>query len=67
MRQQRPTHDAGPGKWRWIVERTVARLHNHRRQRIRREPDAIFDTAARDPAMAHLQDHGWASPTVSSE
>jgi transposase len=38
-------HGSGLGRWRWVVERTFAWLHNFRRLRIRWERDPIIHTA----------------------
>jgi transposase len=36
---RRTARGSGPGRWRWVVERTFAWLHNLRRLRIRYERD----------------------------
>ena len=38
-------HGSGLGRWRWVVERTFARLHNYRRLRIRWESDPAVHLA----------------------
>jgi transposase len=38
-------HGSGLGRWRWVVERTFAWLHNYRRVRIRWERDPIVHMA----------------------
>ena len=38
-------HGSGLGRWRWVVERTIAWLHNLRRLRIRWEHDPNIHTA----------------------
>ena len=38
-------HGSGLGRWRWVVERTFAWLHNLRRLRIRWERDPVIHTA----------------------
>jgi len=38
-------HGSGLGRWRWVVERTFAWLHNLRRLRIRWERDPNIRTA----------------------
>jgi transposase len=38
-------HGSGLGRWRWVVERTFAWLHNYRRLLIRWERDPIIHTA----------------------
>jgi transposase len=38
-------HGSGPVRWRWVVERTFAWLHNARRLRIRRERHPVMHTA----------------------
>ena len=38
-------HGSGLGRWRWVVERTFAWLHNFRRLRIRWEHDPVIHTA----------------------
>jgi transposase len=38
-------HGSGLGRWRWVVERTFAWLHNYRRLRIRWERDPVVHTA----------------------
>ncbi len=38
-------HGSGRGRWRWVVERTFAWLHNYRRLRIRWERDPVVHMA----------------------
>jgi len=38
-------HGSGLGRWRWVVERVFAWLHNFRRLRIRWERDPITHIA----------------------
>ena len=38
-------HGSGLGRWRWVVERTFAWLHNYRRLRIRWERAPVVHTA----------------------
>jgi transposase len=38
-------HGSGLGRWRWVVERTLAWLHNYRRLRIRWERDPAVHMA----------------------
>jgi transposase len=38
-------HGSGLGRWRWVVERTFAWLHNHRRLRIRWESAPVVHLA----------------------
>ena len=38
-------HGSGLGRWRWVVERTFAWLHNFRRLRIRWERDPAIHNA----------------------
>jgi transposase len=38
-------HGSGLGRWRWVVERTFAWLHNYRRLRIRWERDPVVHLA----------------------
>ena len=38
-------HGSGLGRWRWVVERTFAWLHNYRRLRIRWERDPVVHMA----------------------
>jgi transposase len=38
-------HGSGLGRWRWVVERTFAWLHNYRRLRIRWERDPLVHMA----------------------
>lgn len=38
-------HGSGLGRWRWVVERTFAWLHNFRRLRVRWERDPIIHIA----------------------
>jgi transposase len=38
-------HSSGLGRWRWVVERTFAWLHNYRRLRIRWERDPVVRMA----------------------
>jgi len=38
-------HGSGLGRWRWVVERTLAWLHNYRRLRIRWERDPVVHMA----------------------
>jgi transposase len=38
-------HVSGLGRWRWVVERTFAWLHNYRRLRIRWERDPVVHMA----------------------
>ena len=38
-------HGSGLGRWRWVVERTFAWLHNYRRLRIRWERDPLVHVA----------------------
>jgi transposase len=38
-------HGSGLGRWRWVVERTFAWLHNFRRPRTRWERDPVIHTA----------------------
>jgi transposase len=38
-------HGSGLGRWRWVVERTFAWLHNYRRLRIRWERDLVVHMA----------------------
>ena len=37
LAMRRTEHGSGPGRWRWVVERTFAWLHNLRRLRTRYE------------------------------
>jgi transposase len=39
------THGSGLGRWRWVVERTIAWLHNFRRLRIRWERGPVIHIA----------------------
>ena len=43
--RRQTAHGSGLGRWRWVVERTFAWLHNFRRLRIRWERDPIMHTA----------------------
>ena len=45
-------HGSGLGRWRWVVERTFAWLHNFRRLRIRWDRDPLIHTAFLTLAMA---------------
>jgi transposase len=45
-------HGSGLGRWRWVVERTFAWLHNYRRLRIRCDRDPLIHTAFLTLAMA---------------
>jgi transposase len=38
-------HGSGLGRWRWVVERTFAWLHNYRRLRIRWERNPVVHMA----------------------
>ncbi len=38
-------HGSGLGRWRWVVERTFAWLHNYRRLRLRWERDPVVHMA----------------------
>ena len=38
-------HGSGLGRWRWVVERTFAWLHNYHRLRIRWECDPVVHMA----------------------
>ena len=43
--RRRTAHGSGLGRWRWVVERTFAWLHNFRRLRNRWERDPVIHTA----------------------
>ena len=45
-------HGSGLGRWRWVVERTFAWLHNFRRLRTRWERDPNIHTAFPTPGCA---------------
>jgi transposase len=45
LAKRRTEHGSGLGKFRWVVERTHARLHNFRRLRIRFERRADIHEA----------------------
>ena len=45
-------HGSGLGRWRWVVERTFAWLHNYRRLRIRWEREPVVLMAFLTPASA---------------
>jgi transposase len=47
-------HGSGLGRWRWVVERTFAWLHNYRRLRIRWERDPIVHMAFLTLACAFI-------------
>lgn len=47
-------HGSGLGRWRWVVERTFAWLHNYRRLRIRWERDPAVRMAFLTLACALL-------------
>ena len=47
------SHGSGLGKQRWVVERTISWLHQHRRLRIRYERRAdIHEASSRSPAAS---------------
>ena len=43
--RRRTEHGSGLGRWRWVVERTFAWVHNYRRLRIRWERDPVVHMA----------------------
>ena len=47
-------HGSGLGRWRWVVERTFAWLHNYRRLRIRWERDPVVHMAFLTLACARI-------------